>query len=165
MKRRIALAALVAAALVSGAVQAEPRPIHEGVAGPFSPAERREQVQINPPPPETWTPGDCDSVADVFRARGATADEVAFFIGRGILWRETRCGQDTHNESTGDSGICQINPVHQRAGYFWGREYPAGGWLGQFDVRTRHDTDSPKWVDACLFLYRNEGSDPWRATR
>jgi hypothetical protein len=115
-----------------------------------------------PPAPQTWTPGNCDSVAAVFRTRGATDNEIFFFFGRGVINRETRCGLDTLNEATGDSGICQINPVHNRAGYFWGKSYGDGGWLrAEFGLQTRQFTSSPAWVNACLYLYRKEGGSPW----
>ena len=131
--------------------------------GEYSPAERGEQVYLGPQiDPSTWTPGDCDSVKAIFEARGATPEETSFFFGRGIIRRETRCGLDTLNESTGDSGICQINPVHNRAGYFWGVSYGDGGWLMHlFGLQTRQYTDSPEWVDACLHMYRKAGASPW----
>jgi hypothetical protein len=108
-------------------------------------------------------PGDCDSWEAEFARRGATDDDRAFFFGAGIIWRETRCGADTLNEASGDTGICQINPIHNRAGYFGGRYFGDGGWLGVLHgLRTRVEVDSPAWVDACLTLRAVCGDLPWR---
>mgnify|MGYP000499883217 CR=1 FL=1 len=114
-------------------------------------AERGAQVQVTgtvPPPPRTVpvpAPGDCESWAPVFRWFGASDAEVGFFVPR-IIGRESGCGADTLNEATGDSGVCQINPVHNRAGWFGRQEYGAGGWLlALHGLTTRHDTSSPRW--------------------
>lgn len=108
------------------------------------------------------TPGDCDAWAEVFRSYGATATEVAFFVPR-IIDRESGCGRDTLNERTGDTGVCQVNPVHNRAGYFGQVQYGPGGWLLELHgLTTRVDTANPAWASACLTLFRVCGSGPWR---
>jgi hypothetical protein len=122
--------------------------------------EQAERLDL----PLTWIPGDCESVGAVFFDRGATEEEVNFFVGRGILKRETGCGLKTVNPNTSDRGICQINGVHRRPGYFWGKRYGDGGWTAQLGVYHWTDPDSPVWVDACLYLYRREGTSPWSAT-
>lgn len=129
----------------------------------------QHQVAATIPPPSTTTTlpvgvaGDCESWRAVFTAAGATPELLGFFIDDGILWRETRCGIDTLNEDTNDSGICQINPIHNRAGWFGGREFGDGGWLGELhDLTAGFDTNSPRWVDACITLFEVCGSGPWQ---
>lgn len=142
------------------------------VVVPSAPAARvgnaTQVTPTEPPPPPLPTlpvvpaAGDCTGWGAVLASYGATPDEVAFFVPR-ILERETGCGRDTLNDSTGDSGICQINPIHNRAGWFGGREFGAGGWLGELHgLTTRVDTDSPAWAAACITLYRVCGPGPWR---
>lgn len=112
--------------------------------------------------PPTPTPGDCSAWGQVFAWYGATPDEVAFFVPR-IIDRETDCGRDMLNDRTGDSGICQINNVHNRSGWFGGRWFDDGGWLlALHGLRTRHDLESTRWADACLTLYRVCGAGAWR---
>lgn len=80
-----------------------------------------------------------------------------------ILDRESGCGRDTLNDSTGDTGVCQISPVHNQAGYFGRVQYGPGGWLLELHgLTTRVDTDSPAWAAACLTLYRVCGAGPWQ---
>ena len=140
----------------------------EQVAVVATPATRstQQQVAATTQPPATipaTVAGDCASWAELFAARGATPDQLAFFIGDGILWRETRCGTDLLNDATGDSGICQINPVHNRPGWFGGREFGPGGWLLALHGRTtRLELDHVGWVDACLTLHRVCGERPWQ---
>lgn len=135
------------------------------VASVTTPAERSKPFQLTEPepiPPPVGVAGDCDSWAPVFQSYGATPDEVAFFVPR-IIRRETGCGRDTLNERSGDTGLCQINPTHNRAGYFGGRYFGDGGWLASLHgLRTRHDVDNPEWVNACLTLFRVCGSGPWQ---
>lgn len=123
---------------------------------------RQSTVTDGPPPaPPVPAAGDCDAWADVFRHHGATDIEVAFFVPR-IIERESGCGRDTLNDQTGDTGICQVSPVHNRAGYFGRRYFDTGGWLHAIHgLTTRVDTDSPTWAAACLTLYRVCGSGPW----
>lgn len=131
----------------------------------------RVQIPTTPPPPTSTTttttvptpiPGDCSSWSPVILARGGDASEVEFFVDRGILWRESGCGLDNLNESSGDSGVCQINPVHNRAGWFDGVEYGSGGWLyAVHGLRTWENVDAVEWIDACLTLFRVCGSAPW----
>jgi hypothetical protein len=133
-------------------------------------AQRGVQEQVGttappPPLPSSTRPigGDCEAWRQVFAARGATAAELEFFFDGGIIWRETRCGADTLNEQSGDSGICQINPIHNRPGWFGGREFGAGGWLGMLHgLSVRNNTDSVAWTDACLTLFRVCGTGPWQ---
>lgn len=169
---------LVAAAAITEAVAFD-RPVQLEAVTVTAPPARGTQVQVRPipPPPTTTTtttvpsapvpvPGDCGSWRAVFAYHGATTAELAFFFDRGVIWRETRCGLDVLNEATGDSGICQINPVHNRAGYFDGVRYGAGGWLfNLFGMWTRQNLSSGLWARPCLHLYRVEGTDPWSATR
>lgn len=140
------------------------------VVVPDAPAARlgnaTQITPTEPPPPPTLpptpAPGDCTGWGEVLAWYGATADEVAFFVPR-ILDRETGCGRDTLNDSTGDSGICQINPVHNRDGWFGGREFGSGGWLAELHgLTTRVDTDSVAWAAACITLHRVCGTGPWR---
>lgn len=132
-----------------------------------TPVERGPQVQVGPTPAPPVRPvpmpGDCLSWSGEFVARGATADEIRFFFGEGIVERESGCGRDTLNDATGDTGICQINNVQNRSGWFGGRYFGGGGWLlALHGLRTRQVTDSPAWVDPCLTLYRVCGERPWR---
>lgn len=130
------------------------------------------QTHTPPPPPTVVVtvpaelfppaPGDCDDWRQVFHHYGATDLELAFFIDSGVIWRESRCALDTLNEATGDSGVCQIGPAHNRAGYFGRRPYGDGGWLHALHGLTvRQDTDSTDWAAACLTLYRSCGEGPW----
>ena len=133
------------------------------VDGWFAPAER-----LNPPdspkpsgPPEI-VPGDCNTVAALFDYYDPSGASSAFFVGQGIAWRETRCGIDVLNEATGDTGIVQLNPVHNRAGYFGGRYFGAGGWLGTLHgLTTRNDIRNPEWANAAITLRQVCGNGPW----
>jgi len=110
----------------------------------------------------TPIPGDCASWAPVILARGGTADDVTFFVDSGILARESGCGRDNLNESSGDSGVCQINPVHNAPGYFGGLYYDRGGWLyALHGLWTRKNVDSVEWLDACITLRTVCGDGPW----
>ena len=107
-------------------------------------------------------PGDCGSWRRVFERRGASPEALEFFFDDGIIMRETHCGLDNLNESTGDSGICQINPIHNRSGWFGGVEFGAGGWLGNLHGLTaRQNVDSVAWVDACVTLFEVCERGPW----
>ena len=116
-----------------------------------------------PPPTATTLPYpkafDCGSWLTEFERHGATPAEIGFFFGEGIIWRETRCGGDTYNEHTGDTGICQITPLHGRSGWFYGQYWPEG-WLVQFGLTPRHTPGSVRWVDACLWLVRGGTMQP-----
>ncbi len=137
-------------------------PVEHADLAAEQPVARLEQTVGTTVPVWQPAPGDCAAWGDVFRSYGATDTEVAFFVPR-ILDRETGCGRDTLNDSTGDTGVCQVNPVHNRSGYFGGRHFGAGGWLVELHgLTTRVDTDSPAWVAACLTLYRVCGSGAWR---
>lgn len=148
------------------AVEAAPLP-------PLPSAERVgiiHQVADTIPAPASTLPatpvpvaGDCDSWRPVLEHYGASSEAVQFFVDGGILHRETRCGLDTLNEDTYDSGICQINPVHQRAGWFGGREFGPGGWLTNLHgLRVGVNTDDPAWAAACITLFNVCGTGPWR---
>lgn len=132
-------------------------------------ATRGAQVQVvetTPPPTTTiprWTAGDCDSFRAPLTARGATPAAVSFFVDQGILQRESGCGRDLLNESTNDTGPCQINPVHNRPGWFDGVEYGEGGWLGALHGLTAGtNPTAPQWLDACITLWNACGPGPWR---
>ena len=115
-----------------------------------------------PTEPPAPAPGDCDGWGAVFAWYGATPAEVAFFVPR-IIRRESSCGRDMLNDRTGDSGICQVSPIHNRAGYFGGRYFGDGGWLlALHGLTTRHELHSVRWADACLTLYRVCGAGAWR---
>lgn len=129
-------------------------------------------VRVDPPEPPAEPPapvgppaiipGDCESVRKVFDFYDPSGVSSAFFIGRGIAYRETRCGADTLNEATGDTGVVQLNPVHNRAGYFGGRFFGEGGWLfALHGLRTRTDTLSSEWANAAITLRRVCGDGPW----
>lgn len=112
--------------------------------------------------PPVPVPGDCESWRPVLEHFGASPAEVAFFVDAGIFRRESGCGRDTLNESTGDSGVGQLNPVHNRAGWFGGREFGSGGWLlALHGLTVRHDTESIEWANAALTLLRVCGRGPW----
>lgn len=149
----------------------EPLPVHSfSVTSPATVATtavRGAQVQVvatTPPPATTTTTtrprptaGDCESYRPWF-----TPAAAAFFVDGGILERESGCGRDLLNESTGDSGPCQINPVHNNPGWFDGREYGAGGWLYDLHGLTaRHQLDNVRWLDACQTLFDVCGRAPW----
>jgi len=126
-------------------------------------AQRGTQVLVTATSPPTttipiWTPGVCESFRPFF-----TVEAGEFFIDRGILNRETRCGLDLLNERTGDSGPCQINPIHNRAGWFGGREFGDGGWLLELHgLTTRENLDSIEWLAACQTLFDVCGAGPWK---
>ena len=127
-----------------------------------------ERLNPPPPPPPPGPPalikGDCDSVRRIFDFYDPSGQSSAFFVGNGIAWRESRCGLDTINERTGDSGIVQINPVHNRAGYFGGVQFGDGGWLlALHGLRTRQNTDHPEWANAAITLRQVCGNQPWRS--
>lgn len=159
----------------SAAVAAEPVFLSTSSAAalPLPPAERvgtQHQVADTVPAPASTLPatpvpvaGDCDSWRPVLEHHGATAEAVAFFIDGGILHRETRCGLDTLNEDTQDSGICQINPIHNQPGWFGGREFGPGGWLGNLHgLDAGVNTDDPAWAAACVTLFNVCGTGPWQ---
>lgn len=153
----------------------------------LEPAVRtRVVVEIDPPPPppdpNEYVRGNCESLATVFAYHGATESELDFFFGRtggtNILKRESGCGLDTYNESTGDTGVCQITAVHSQSGYFWGRSYGWGGWTwNEFGILAgmAHRgayRDDAGMIDACLFLLRGGSHEPgtidrapWRIQR
>lgn len=170
-------AATVAASLTTVAVSAnvasaEPRAIHEGISGPFHDAERGEQTQTRPDPeplpPEparapAFIPGDCESVRRVFDYFDPSGESSRFFVDRGIARRESGCALDTLNERSGDTGVVQINPVHNRAGYFGGVMFASGGWLyALHGLRTRQNIMSPEWANAAITLRQVCGDGPWR---
>lgn len=145
----------------------------EAATVPLPPAERVgtvHQVADTLPEPTTTTvpvpvptAGDCDTWRPVLEHHGASPAAVEFFVDGGILHRETRCGLDTLNEDTNDSGICQINPIHNQAGWFGGREFGDGGWLTALHgLRTGRNTDDPAWAAACVTLFNVCGTGPWR---
>ena len=149
-----------------------PPPVVEAVSAATATqlAVRGDTVQVADtiPAPTTTTiptptPGDCESWRAVFRYHGASTETVAFFVDGGIISRESGCGLDTLNDDTDDSGVCQINPIHNRAGYFGGVEFGQGGWLmALHGLRTGIATDDPRWAAACITLHEVCGSGPWR---
>ena len=106
----------------------------------------------------TWTPGVCESFRPFF-----TEAAGEFFIDHGVLNRETRCDLDLLNEATGDSGPCQINPIHNKPGWFGGREFGDGGWLLELHGLTaRYDLDNHEWLAACQTLFDVCDRGPWQ---
>jgi len=137
--------------------------VESGTAPSLPAAERLGSFQATntiPAPPARGISGDCDSWAAVFLDQGGTDAEVAFFVPR-IIERESGCGRDTLNDRGGDTGICQIHPIHDRAGYFGGVYYPNGWLMTLHGLHTRVDTDSELWAGACLTLYRVCGAGAW----
>ncbi len=115
-----------------------------------------------PSGPPAIIPGDCESVRRVFNYYDPSGNSAAFFVDGGIAYRETRCGSDTLNESSGDTGVVQLNPVHNRAGYFGGRYFGDGGWLmALHGLRTRQNTLSSEWANAAITLRKVCGNGPW----
>ena len=166
-------ATVVASLVVMGApgeTDAEPRVIHEGIHGPFRDAERGKQTQTrpDPSPPEparapSFIPGDCESVRRVFDHFDPSGESSRFFVDRGIARRESGCALDTLNEQSGDTGVVQINPIHNRAGYFGGTMFGQGGWLyALHGLRTRQSIMSPEWANAAITLRQVCGDGPWR---
>lgn len=151
----------------------------------FQPAVRGEQYQVElqisdplvlspdstttttttttiPTGPPSIIPGDCESVRRVFDYYDPSGYSSAFFVDQGIAYRETRCGLDTLNAATGDTGVVQLNPVHNRAGYFGGRLFGDGGWLyALHGLTTRHDTLNSEWANAAITLRQVCGNGPW----
>lgn len=150
---------------------APPVPSSPGVAdtSDTSSVERGVAVQVEVsttiPAPVVEPVGvaaDCESWRAVFAWRGASIAAQQFFVDDGILARETGCGTDMLNESSGDSGICQINPIHNRPGWFGGQEFGPGGWLlALHGMTARQDLHSLGWVDACITLFEVCGRGPW----
>jgi hypothetical protein len=156
------------AEVVETVIPSSPPPAPTSAASVGVTAERQPVQHVvgsTTTPPTTVakpTPGDCGSWRRVFERRGASPEALEFFFDDGIIMRETRCGLDNLNESTGDSGICQINPIHNKPGWFGGVEFGAGGWLGNLHGLTaRQNVDSVAWVDACVTLYAVCERGPW----
>lgn len=111
----VILAALVIVVAIAGAVGAEPRPIHEGINGPFMPAERGDQVQVNPPvptyKPEVYIPTPVDYDCESWRPLLEKYD-MPFDRFRPIMWRESNCTNAfNYNTRTRDDslGVLQTN--------------------------------------------------------
>lgn len=119
-------------------------------------------VELEPEAPAI-IPGDCESVRAVFDYYDPTGHSSAFFIDRGIAYRETRCGLDTINERSGDTGVVQLNPVHNTTGYFGGTNFTnEGGWLFELHgLRTRQDSLNSEWANAAISLRQVCGDGPW----
>lgn len=171
--RWFATAVVVVMSFVTADVAvAEPRVIHEGIHGPFHNAERGEQTQTQseplPPAPArapSFIPGDCESVRKVFDYFDPSGESSRFFVDRGIARRESGCALDTLNERSGDTGVVQINPVHNRAGYFGGVMFASGGWLyALHGLRTRQNIMSPEWANAAITLRQVCGDGPWNGS-
>lgn len=123
-----------------------------------------------------FIPGDCNSLELAFRNHGMTDDERDFFFGRGILERESGCGQDTYNERTGDTGVCQLTHVHSESGYFFGEYYESGWAVELFGLYVGkryagYQRNDPNIIPACLWLLRGGSfepgqlfTEPWRAS-
>ena len=113
----VAVAALLIVLAMAEIVNAEPRGIHKGIlAGDLQPAERGTQVQVNPPPPETYKPEvyipdpvdfDCESWRPLLEKY-----DMPFGLFKPIMFRESRC-TNARNYSTrtrDDSyGVLQTN--------------------------------------------------------
>jgi len=164
----------LALSTVDSAPQAavETLPTVQDISGPATVSS--VAVRVSPPtteapePPEPPSgppaiiPGDCESVRRVFNYFDPSGNSAAFFVDGGIAKRESGCGLDTLNESTGDTGVVQLNPVHNRAGYFGGRSFGDGGWLmALHGLRTRQDTLNSEWANAAITLRKVCGNGPW----
>lgn len=136
-----------------------------GGADVDEPARRLESVQVSEPPAPpaqrapVGLPGDCASWQEVFRHFGATDTEVHFFFVSGspwgvnrsnIIFGESGCGLRFRNPETSDTGICQINGVHN-------------AWTSAiFGLRvgrsvSEAEASKPEYAAACLYLLRNGG--------
>jgi hypothetical protein len=161
--------------LVGVTVAAEPRPIHEGIQGPFHHAERGEQVQVNPPPPppttvseRVWTgsipayygggsgctQANANLIARAMWDVGANDQQVSRMLN--IVSRESGCdsSQRNLNSRTRDDswGFCQINVL---AGFF-----RSNGLLAGFN-RWAFADDPRSNARACAALYAQCGFGPW----
>jgi hypothetical protein len=182
MKHRMKFLSIVSLSLVISIILlaigpitafAEPRTIHEGINGEFEKADRTgEWVQTKPSPTTTeparapsFIPGDCESVRRVFDYFDPSGESSRFFVDGGIAKRESGCARDTLNERSGDTGVVQINPVHNRAGYFGGQYFASGGWLyALHGLRTRQNIMSPEWANAAITLRQVCGNGPWNGS-
>lgn len=136
---------------------------------------------VAPGPPD-YVRGDCDSLADLLRWHGAIEEEIDFFLGRppyggNVLWRESGCGLDTYNDSSGDTGFCMLTHWHSKPGWAFGTKW-SGGWardLFGLEVGKIHGgkhRDHPNIAPACLYLLRDgeptpgvRNVRPWDLTR
>jgi len=102
--------AILAIILVADIARAEPRPIHEGIHGPFAVAERGQQTQVRPPPPQPVpipTDWDCASWKPLLAKYGMPYD-----LFQPIMYRESRCtNARNYNPRTRDDsyGPLQVN--------------------------------------------------------
>ncbi len=146
-------------------VGAEPYPWHEGIHVLSDPATVTEPAERSPTPPTVppaIIPGECESVRRVFNYYDPSGNSASFFVDGGIAYRETHCGADTLNERTGDTGVVQLNPVHNSPGYFGGRYFGEGGWLmALHGLRARENTLSSEWANAAITLRKVCGNGPW----
>ena len=159
-------------------VAAEPYPWHEGIHALSDPATVTEPAERTPTPPTvpptppapsappsgppSIIPGDCESVRRVFNYYDPSGNSASFFVDGGIAYRETRCGLDTLNQRSGDTGVVQLNPVHNSPGYFGGRYFGDGGWLmALHGLRARQNTLSSEWANAAITLRKVCGNGPW----
>lgn len=170
IKAIVAIALLAIVLTFTGAVKAEPRPIHEGITGPFSPAVRGTQVQVNPPPPppRVWTgqlpayygrgtactQANANLIAIAMWDVGANDAQVLRMLK--IISRESGCDSSAFNGNrrTGDDswGFCQINSL---AGFF-----SSGGILEGYN-RWAFAGDPRSNAKACAKLYSVCGFGPW----
>lgn len=167
------VAAFAIAAAVAGVVNAEPRPIHEGIHGPFEPAVRGTQVQVNPPPSTSpprreWTgaiPSYYGSTTGCSQANATlvahamwdvSANDQQVYRMLNIISRESGCDSAAYNpdRSTGDDswGFCQLNSL---AGFF-----RSGGILEDYN-RWSFADDPRHNARACAALYAVCGFGPW----
>lgn len=169
----VILAALVVLVAVARIASAEPRPIHEGITGPFDPAVRGEQVQVNPPPSTSpprreWTgaipayygsgsgctQANANLIAHAMWDVGANDQQVSRMLN--IVSRESGCDSSAYNGNrrTGDDsfGFCQINSLAS-----W---FSPGSLLADFN-RWRFADDPGHNALACATMYARCGFGPW----
>jgi hypothetical protein len=167
------VAAFAIAAAVAGVVNAEPRPIHEGIHGPFEPAVRGTQVQVNPPPATSpprreWTGAipsyygsttGCSQANATLIARAmwdVSANDQQVYRMLNIISRESGCDSAAHNGNrrTGDDswGFAQQNAL---AGF-----YEPGGILEGYN-RFAFATDPALNARAVAAMYAVCGFGPW----
>tara|TARA_R110002153_G_scaffold217468_2_gene369935 strand:+ start:1143 stop:1649 length:507 start_codon:yes stop_codon:yes gene_type:complete len=102
--------AVLAIILIADIAHAEPRPIHEGIHGPFAQAERGLQRQVSPPPTQPVPPPtdwDCASWKPLLDKYG-----MPYELFQPVMYRESRCtNARNYNPRTRDDsyGPLQVN--------------------------------------------------------
>jgi len=168
----VLLALILIAAAIGTVALAEPRPIHEGIQGPFERAVRGEQVQVNAPPTtiaqREWTGAipsyyggttGCSRTNATLIARAmwdVGANDAQVYRMLNIVSRESGCDSAAHNGNrrTGDDswGFAQQNA---RSGWF-----DPGQLLADYN-RFAFATDPALNARAVAAMYARCGFGPW----